>query len=228
MRHEVIKLAYEAIYPELIKLLESKGEPFYSKKKPDFHFPFLAFDNDKWQLTLNYTPTITDFDFLQKYGNTDQPDKEPKRGDLVEVRDGDTQDWRKAIFLAEVPQIVHPIICVMKSMEDEFRNGKEINVVRWKFMRPIPAFSLTCQDGVVHDEFANVWYLVENEIAKTDARWAKANGYDCFTSEQSALTHRHQNTPAIKLSDMEFVNGNGYWIAKEKAENLVNERINGK
>lgn len=75
MRHEVIKLTDAAIYPELIKLLESKGEPIYhSTKTPNPKRFAIGFDSQMWVSCEGFNGiTITDVDFLQKYGeNTAQ------------------------------------------------------------------------------------------------------------------------------------------------------------
>jgi hypothetical protein len=79
----------------------------------------------------------------------------------------------------------------------------------------------------VTDPEAFVWVTNSGEQPReVQAEKALKMGFTCFTTEQAALTHRHQNTPAIKLSDMTFEN-DYYWISGNVAHNLVNERING-
>ena len=86
-----------------------------------------------------------------------------------------------------------------------------------------PAFELICQDGVVTDP-EQIVYWNASGLGKSKARDVKEWGYRCWISEAAALNHRRHNTPAIKLSDMTLVNDT-YFISKDVAENLVNERI---
>jgi hypothetical protein len=99
-----------------------------------------------------------------------------------------------------------------------------------KFLTSIrtPAFSLQCFDGVATDPDAMVYREIGYGIA--DAKWAFENpDYGpYFTTEAAAVAHRLQNTPAIKLSDMEYDPCCEWYVINEGiAHNLVNERING-
>jgi len=96
-----------------------------------------------------------------------------------------------------------------------------------------PAFELITADNVkVTDPEQVVWYVkdIVDDLEPKWINWGFAHKlkdeciYPMFTTEAAALNHRRHNTPAIKLSDMTLVNDT-YFISKDVAENLVNERI---
>jgi hypothetical protein len=138
--------------------------------------------------------------------NTDQPDKEPA--------------WT---FKTDEE---------LKKFISAFASSKSLTISEYIRSIRTPAFSLQCRDGVVTDPDAFVWVINYGEQPReVQSEKALKMGFTCFTTEQAALTHRLHNTEAIKLSDMEInlgARGEYYWILKEDAENLVNERIDGK
>jgi len=134
--------------------------------------------------------------------NTDQPDKEPA--------------W---IFKTD-EELAEMMIAYHDQVPSKRKSALD-------FLTSIrtPAFSFVTSDNVtVTNPKQTVWREIGAGLA--DAKWALENPTfgPYFTTEQAALTHRHQSTPAIKLSDMTLEN-DYYWIWKEDAHNLVNERI---
>jgi hypothetical protein len=204
MRNEVIKLTDEAIYPELIKLLDNSGPLWADLRLWNKDAEKILFFGGFW--TRIFPPyksdyTITDTEFLQKYGNT-----EPEPAPAWTFKTDDELTYFIATFLASKHQNMSEYIASIRK----------------------PAFELICEDGVVTDREQKVWWVsplfVFNKGKASDMKdW----GYRCWISEQAALNHRLHNTPAIKLSDMMFDN-DIYWMSKDKAEKLVNERNNAK
>ena len=208
MRHEVIKLTAEAIYPRLINLLEGNGELIHEESiEFDPMYKHLKFDGEDWtQYNGKSTlATITDVQFLQKYGNTDQPDKDFAWKFKT--------DEELAMFLSEYETARYemPIVHFIKSKRK-------------------PAFELVTADNVkITNEYQSIFLMGVDCIDEYEAGQCVRKNYDrpFFSTREAALTHRHQNTPAIKLSDMAPLDDDCYIIKKDKADKLVNERING-
>lgn len=209
MRHEVIKLTNEAIYPELIKLLSGNGD-VWGDMLAEYKDAFkILFQNGSWtraypQYKADYT--ICDVDFLQKYGEKAAPEAAP------------AWTFKTDEELAEMMIAYHDQI-----------PSKRKNALDFLTSLRKPAFELVCQDGVVNDPEQRVWSIRMNgelePFTARDAAYIGGNGY--FTTETAALDYRLNNTPAIKLSDMTHEEEGGFYVIdEEKAHNLVNERIN--
>jgi len=202
MRKEVIKLTDEGLYPKVLDLIKSNGDIWDGLLAWNKNANKIFFQNDHWsraypEYKLDYT--IADVDFLQKYGNTDQPDKERE---LLEA----FTEYGRQNNCSIYDETIDSFLASIRT----------------------PAFSLQCQDGVVTDPEQMVYWYASG-LGKSKARDVKEWGYQCWISPDAALTHRLYNTPAIKLSDLKInlgSRGEYYWILKEDAHNLVNERIN--
>lgn len=90
-----------------------------------FHFPncttcngFKEHDHLSSEIEKDYT-LVSEQEFLNEF-NT----KKPKRGDLVLVRDDDSQVWREMIFLTEIVGAVYPYLVVGKSQGKAFKNNE--------------------------------------------------------------------------------------------------------
>jgi hypothetical protein len=196
MRHEVIKLTDEGLCEKLANFINKEGfnvNPAYLRLLIGIN---IHFDQISGWETCSHEASITDTDFLQKYGNTDQPDKERE-------------------LLEKYESFRDPFVPRISNID--------------KFLTSIrtPAFSLQCCDEVVTDPEQIVWY-VSNGVFGVLAKDAHLNDDQYFSARESAESHRLHNTPAIKLNDMEIGKQGCYWIEKDKAHNLVNERINNK
>lgn len=210
MRHEVIKLTDGAIYPELIKLLSGNGDVWGDMLAEYKHKFKILFQNGRWtraypQYKADYT--ITDVDFIQKYGENTAPEPAP------------AWTFKTDEELAEMMIAYHDQIPSKRKSALDF-----LTSIRK------PAFELVCQDGVVTDPAATVWYLNDSfQIEDTVARWGKVNELVCFGSKSAIIDYRHNNTPAIKLSDLIYdAESDSYYIGLNAAHKLINERINGK
>lgn len=196
MRHEVVKLTDGAIYPELIKLLFENGDVWGDMLTEYKHNFKILFQNGGWtraypQYKADYT--ISDVDFLQKYGENTEPEAAPAWSFKTD------DDLADLIGRYEREKYAMSIFDFLSSIRK-------------------PAFELICQDGVVTDPEQIVWTLTITKKAKD------VKDEPSFITHAAAINHRLHNTPAIKLSDMKD-EPNYYWIAKEDAHNLVNERI---
>lgn len=223
MRHEVIKLTDKAIYPELIKLLSGNGDVWGDMLAEYKHKFKILFQNGRWtraypQYKADYT--ITDVEFIQKYGENTEPEAAPAWSfktdeelamfyiDFVRFTEKSTIPIEK---FAEQPDLTP-----MKNALSRFFTSKR--------------FHFQCEDGIVTNPEATVYFInggvaVINMFAKDASTMPHCAPY--FSTHAAALNHRRHNTPAIKLSDMTLF-AETYILSKEEAENLVNERINGK
>jgi len=115
----------------------------------------------------------------------------------------------------------------LKSFVAGFLSGNFANFEEYVEMIRKPAFELVTADNVRVTDPEQIVYWVSSSVSKGKASDMKQWGCLCWASESAALNHRRHNTPAIKLSDMTLF-AETYILSKEEAENLVNERINGK
>jgi hypothetical protein len=103
MQNEVIKLTDKDRYPELIGLLESKGEKIYeeSKKWDPCYYSLkrVSEDDTEWSHTNYPTATITDIEFLAKYGNEKQPAWVFKSDEEITAFITDAIRFEKSTFL---------------------------------------------------------------------------------------------------------------------------------
>lgn len=58
-------------------------------------------------------------------------------GEDVEVRDNDSFDWDKRIFVGYIKNSIEPIICVSDCYEKEFKDGEVFDIVNWEHIRKI-------------------------------------------------------------------------------------------
>ena len=74
------------------------------------------------------------------------------RGEEVDVRDSDIEDWKPRIYLATVHGAMHPYVCVFKCDEDKFKNNELFGTTNWAQIRKIqPKTVLTRQE--IADKF---------------------------------------------------------------------------
>ena len=74
------------------------------------------------------------------------------RGEEVDVRDSDIEDWKPRIYLATVHGAMHPYVCVFKWNEDKFKNNELFGTTNWAQIRKIqPKTVLTRQE--IADKF---------------------------------------------------------------------------
>lgn len=58
-------------------------------------------------------------------------------GEEVEVRDNDSFDWEKRIFVGYIKNTYNPIICVSDGDEENFKNGEVFYTSNWEHIRKI-------------------------------------------------------------------------------------------
>lgn len=60
-----------------------------------------------------------------------------KRGELVEVRDYNSQEWQRAIYLETIRGTHHPHMCVDNLEEEKYRRGEAVFTSGWEQIRKI-------------------------------------------------------------------------------------------
>lgn len=200
MKNEVIKLTNERLWKQILALLKKMGEPItrlsgiYDGSLTRLYF---CRASGVWRRIdgSQFPTTLTDVDFLQKYGENTEPEADKER-ELLEA------------------------FCAKYGID---RRGSLVSDFLSSLRKP--AFELITADNVkVTDPEQMVW-MISSCLKQIAAK--HGTNIQCFATESAAIEYRLHNTPAIKLSDMKD-EPNYYWIAKEDAHNLVNERINGK
>jgi hypothetical protein len=62
----------------------------------------------------------------------------PKRGDRVLFSDSNEEGGAELIFLCEIYGALYPYFSVSKETEKDFIDGNEFNIVKWRYMKPLP------------------------------------------------------------------------------------------
>jgi hypothetical protein len=186
----------------VLDLVKSNGDIWDGLLKWDRRADKILFYGGFWTRTFPVHKvgyTISDTEFIQKYGNTDQPDTEPA--------------WTFKTD-EELKNFLAKFMCSKYATLDAY-----LTSIR------TPAFELVTADNVtVTDRDQVLWVINGDQIVQYDAYFVGVK--ECFSTKDAAVAHRLHTTPAIKLSDMTFEN-DYYWISGNVAHNLVNERING-
>lgn len=94
-------------------------------EKDLFHFPnygdyngFKEFHHSSSYIEKHYT-RVSEQEFLKEFST-----KKPKRGDLVLVRDSDSNEWLEKIFLTEIAGAEFPYVVVSHGNEKNFNNNE--------------------------------------------------------------------------------------------------------
>lgn len=60
-----------------------------------------------------------------------------KRGDIVMVRDNDTQSWINRIYLTTIPELGYPHICVEGGQEEKYKAGTCKVTTNWRYIQKL-------------------------------------------------------------------------------------------
>lgn len=63
--------------------------------------------------------------------------QEPKRGNIVLVRDDCRDKWEKRIYLCKIEGAKNPYICVEENDTEDFKKGDVFDTARWKEMKQL-------------------------------------------------------------------------------------------
>lgn len=117
---EQLKEVLKAAFPE--DDYQPKGKDVY----------YYSSGGDKWAaFRETMLPSHPISDFYTEY----KP--EFVRGEVVEVRDIEAEDWQKRIYLAKIEGSTHPYICVGYAHEDRFKLNKEFEINYWRQIRKL-------------------------------------------------------------------------------------------
>ena len=61
----------------------------------------------------------------------------PERGEMVLVRDHDSNEWDSRIFLVEITGATRPFVTVARADQDEFNKGLTFGFIPWRQMKQI-------------------------------------------------------------------------------------------
>ena len=61
----------------------------------------------------------------------------PERGEMVLVRDHDSNEWDSRIFLVEITDATRPFLTVARADQDEFNKGRTFGVIPWRQIKQI-------------------------------------------------------------------------------------------
>lgn len=114
-----------------------KEQDYYENKCFNFNTEVEIVEVDKYSYCIKG---------INKYGEEDcwwvsetqleLIDKQPKEGDLVEVKDSDMNSWTKRIYLMSDKSGRH--LCVNLLDENPYKNNEHYDTTTWEQMRPIP------------------------------------------------------------------------------------------
>jgi hypothetical protein len=79
----------------------------------------------------NFTP------YYSKYPNHEWRQPTFQRGEEVEVRNSEYEDWEPRIFLAEIKGAIYPFQAIVHSHRDRIKTGEAFALSSWKYCRKI-------------------------------------------------------------------------------------------
>ena len=104
-----------------------------SETNGNYNYYFMHSQSAKTWDCVNHT-TIPSHPISDFY-TEDQP--EFVRGEVVEVRDMEADNWQKRIYLTKIEGSTHPYICVVYAHEDRFKLNKEFDIIYWRQIRKL-------------------------------------------------------------------------------------------
>jgi len=167
MRHEVIKLTDEGLYSRVLDLIKSNGDVWDGMLTWNKYADKILFQNGRWtraypKYKIDYT--ITDVDFLQKYGENTEPESDSKivGADMIcpitkkHCDDECCTIGSECNMSGDEISNTEPEADKERKLLEGFLNwsGKKIRDEEIdSFLSSLrkPAFELICQDGVVTD-----------------------------------------------------------------------------
>ena len=106
---------------------------------PDDEFPvkgsdvyYYSGDGGKWAA---FRETRLPSHPISDFYTDDKP--EFVRGEVVEVRDSEGDNWQRRIYLTKIEGSTHQYICVGYAHEDRFRVKKEFDINYWRQIRKL-------------------------------------------------------------------------------------------
>jgi hypothetical protein len=102
------------------------------------NFYYASILKNSWVVAYEVLPfeahiyTIADF-----YEEEKKEEWQPVFGEWVEVRDFDTEEWVKAIYLNTIKQAFYPYTTVTRLYENDFSEGKLFGTTNWRQIRRI-------------------------------------------------------------------------------------------